>query len=122
MGQTMLDIAMKEVGEAISIHDKTLEEAAKTVWDSMTRMDVAKLLLTSNVTALKTEMTHAEVIRLKEALDETRKELMEVKNDMREVKAVVGPPKFPPPNSTGGDGSGSGAVRVKMAMAVAVMV
>ena len=41
---------------------------------------------------------------------------------MREVKAVVGPPKFPPPNFAGGDGSGSGAVRVKMAMAVAVMV
>ena len=102
----------------------------------MTGMDAAKLLLTSNATALKTEMTHAEVMRLKEALDETRKELMEVKNDlrevrndlmeakndMREVKAVVGPPKFPPPNFPGGDGSGSRAVRVKMAMAVAVMV
>ena len=39
---------------------------------------------------------------------------MEVKNDVREVKAVVGPPKFPPPSLTsgsggeGGDGSGSG--------------
>ena len=39
MGQTMLDMAKKEVGQAISIHDKTLEEAAKTVWDSVTRMD-----------------------------------------------------------------------------------
>ena len=39
---------------------------------------------------------------------------MKVKNDMKEVKAVVGPPKFPPPSLTsgsggeGGDGSGSG--------------
>ena len=69
MGQTVLDMAMKEVGQAISIHDKTLEEAAKTLWDSVTRMDAAKLILTANATALKTEMTHAEVIGLKEALD-----------------------------------------------------
>ena len=73
VSQTMLDMAIKEVGQGISIQDKTLEEAAKTVWDSMTGMDVAKLLLTSNATALKTEMTHAEVMRLKETLDETRK-------------------------------------------------
>ena len=128
MGQTVLDMAMKEVGQAISIHDTTLEEAAKTLWDSVTGMDAAKLILTANVTALKTKMTHAEVIGLKEALDilrkelmevkydlrELRNELMEVKNDMREVKAIVGPPKFPPPISgdgsggKGGDGSGSG--------------
>ena len=31
MSQTMLDMAIKEVGQGISIHDKTLEEAAKTV-------------------------------------------------------------------------------------------
>ena len=31
VGQTMLDMAMKEVGQVISIHDKTLEEVAKTV-------------------------------------------------------------------------------------------
>ena len=87
-----------------------------------------KIISTANAIALKTEMTHAEVMGLKEALDEVRKELMEVKNnlrearnelmevknDMREVKAIVGPPKFPPPSSTsgsgdeGGDGSGSG--------------
>ena len=121
-------MAMKEVSQAISIHDKTLVEAAKTVWDFVTRMDAAKLLLTVNATALKTEMTQAVVIGLKEALDilrkelmevkydlrELRNELMEVKNDMREVKAIVGPPKFPPPISgdgsggKGGDGSGSG--------------
>nr|POE51396.1 hypothetical protein CFP56_41763 [Quercus suber] len=101
----MLDIAIKEVGQAISIHEMTLEEAAKTVWDSVIGKDAAKLILTANATTLKTEMTHAEVMGLKEALDETRKELMEVKNDlrearnelmevkndMREVKAVVGP-------------------------------
>ena len=94
----------------------------------MIGMDAAKLILTANATALKTEMTHAEVMGLKEALDKARKELMEmknnlrearnelmeVKNDMRKVKAVVGPPKFPPPSLTsgsggeGGDGSGSG--------------
>ena len=127
MGQTVLDMAMKEVGQA-SIHEITLEEAAKLVWDSMTGMDAAKFILTANVIALKTEMTHAEVIGLKESLDEVRKELMEVKNDLREarnelmevkndireVKGVVGPPKFPPPSSgsdgggDGGDGSGSG--------------
>ena len=48
----------------------------------MTGMDTAKLILTANATALKTEMTHAEVMGLKEALDEVRKELMEVKNDL----------------------------------------
>ena len=32
--------------------------------------------------------------------------VIEVINDMREVKAIVGPPKFPPPSS--GDGSGGG--------------
>ena len=80
----------------------------------MTGMDAEKLILTANATALKTKKAHAEVMGLKEALDEVRKDLMEVKNDMREVKAVVGPPKFPPPSSTsgsggeGGDGSGSG--------------
>ena len=72
-------------------------------------------------------MTHAKVMGLKEALDEARKELievknnrkearnelMEVKNDMRMVKAIVGPPKFAPPSSNsgsrGGDGGGSGS-------------
>ena len=48
----------------------------------MTGMDAAKLILTANATALKTEMTHNEVMGLKEALDEVRKELMEVKNDL----------------------------------------
>ena len=75
----------------------------------------------------KTEMTHAKVMGLKEALDEARKELievknnrkearnelMEVKNDMRMVKAIIGPPKFPPPSfdsgGRGGDGGGSGS-------------
>ena len=38
----------------------------------MTGMDVTKLILTANATALKTEMTHAEVMRLKEVLDEAR--------------------------------------------------
>ena len=37
---------------------------------------------------------------------------MEVKNDIREVKAIVGPPKFAPPSSDsgsrGGDRGGSG--------------
>ena len=133
VGQIVLDMAMKGVGQAINIHDKTLEEE---VWDSVTGMDVVKLILTVNAISLQTRSTHVEVMGLKEALDEARKELMEVKNDlrevrndlmeakndMREVKAVVGPPKFPPPNFPGGDGSGSRAVRVKMAMAVAVMV
>ena len=45
-------------------------------------MDTAKLILTANTTVLKTEMTHTEVMGLKEALDEVRKELMEVKNDL----------------------------------------
>ena len=31
VGQTVLDMTIKEVGQAISIHDKTLEEAAKIV-------------------------------------------------------------------------------------------
>ena len=31
VGQTVLDMVMKGVGQAISIHDKTLEEDAKTV-------------------------------------------------------------------------------------------
>ena len=31
VGQTVLDMVMKGVGQAISIHDKTLEEAAKIV-------------------------------------------------------------------------------------------
>ena len=57
-------------------------------------------------------MTHAKVMGLKEALDEARNELMEVKNDMRMVKAIVGPPKFEPPSSDsgsrGGDRGGSG--------------
>ena len=74
----------------------------------MTGMDVTKLILTANATALKTEMTHAEVMGLKEALDETRNELMEAKNDLREVKAIVSPPKFPPPSSGSGSGSGGG--------------
>ena len=71
----------------------------------MTGMDAEKLILTANATALKTKMTHAEVMGLKEALDEVRKDLMEVKNDIRAVKAIVGPPKFPPPSSNGGSGS-----------------
>ena len=33
---------------------------------------------------------------------------MEVKNDIREVKAIVGPPKFPPPSSNGGSGDEGG--------------
>ena len=78
VGQTVLDMTMKEVGQAISIHDKTLEDAAKIVWNSMIGMDAAKLILTANATALKTEMTHAMVMGLKEALDEARKELIEV--------------------------------------------
>ena len=45
----------------------------------MTGMVVTKLILTANATALKTEMTHVKVMRLKEALDEVRNELMEVK-------------------------------------------
>ena len=53
-------------------------------------------------------MTHAKVMGLKEALDEARNELMEVKNDIREVKAIVGPPKFPPPSSNGGSGGEGG--------------
>nr|POE51401.1 hypothetical protein CFP56_41768 [Quercus suber] len=124
--QTVLDMKMKGVGQAISIHDKTLEEATKTVWDSVTGMDAAKLILMANATTLKTEMTHAKVMGLKEALEEVRKELMEVKsdlwearnelmevkNDVKEVKAVIDPPKFPPPSfghgNGGGGGSGSG--------------
>ena len=31
VGQTVLEMVMKEVGQVISIHDKTLEEVAKTV-------------------------------------------------------------------------------------------
>ena len=69
VGQTVLNMAMKEVSQATSIHDKTLEEAAKTLWDSVTGMDAAKLILTTNAIALKTEMTHVEVIGLKETLD-----------------------------------------------------
>ena len=49
---------------------------------------------------------HAEVMGLKEALDKARKELMKVKNDLREVKAIVRPPKFPPPSSSSGSGGG----------------
>ena len=45
-------------------------------------MDTEKLILMANATALKTKMTHAEVMGLKDALDEVRKELMEVKNDL----------------------------------------
>ncbi|KAF3956214.1 hypothetical protein CMV_018636 [Castanea mollissima] len=122
MDQIVLDMAIKGVSQALSIHDKTLEEATKTVWDSMIGMDATKLILTTNATALKTEMTHAKVMGQKEALDEARNELMEVKNDLREarnelmevkndvreVKAVVGPPKFPPPSSGGGSSSGGG--------------
>ena len=126
VGQTVLDMKMKDVGQAISIHDKNLEEAAKTLWDSVTGMDATKLILTANATTLKTEMTHAKVMGLQEALDEARKELkkvkndirearnelMEVKNDVRMVKAIIGPPKFPPPSSgsgsSGGGGGGSG--------------
>ena len=101
VGQIVLDMAMKGVGQAINIHDKTLEEE---VWDSVTGMDVVKLILTVNAISLQTRSTHVEVMGLKEALDEARKELMEVKNDLKEVKAIVRPPKFPPPSS----GSGSG--------------
>ena len=36
----------------------------------------------ANAIALKTKMTRAKVMGLKEALDEARKELMEVKNDL----------------------------------------
>ena len=74
----------------------------------MTGMDAEKLILTANATALKTKMAHAEVMGLKEALDEVRKDLMEVKNDIRAVKAIVGPPKFPPPSSNGGSGGEGG--------------
>ena len=107
-------MAMKGVGQAISIHDKTLEEAAKEVWDFMTEMDAVKLILTAKAISLQTKSTHAEVMGLKEELDKARKELMEVKNDPRGVKAVICPPKFPPPSSSsangseGGDGSGNG--------------
>ena len=125
VGQTVLDMGLKGVGQAISIHDKPLEEAAKTVWDSVTGLDAAKLISTANTTAQVTKMTRADVKGLKEALDELievkndlRKELMEVKNDLREarnelmgvkndvkeVKALVGPPK--PPSSGGGGGGG----------------
>nr|POE51395.1 hypothetical protein CFP56_41762 [Quercus suber] len=69
MSQTVLDMAIKEVGQAISIYDKTLEEATKIVWDSVTGLDAEKLILTANATALKTEMTHVVVMGLKEALD-----------------------------------------------------
>ena len=31
VGQIVLDMVMKEVGQFISIHDKTLEEVTKTV-------------------------------------------------------------------------------------------
>ena len=85
-----------------------MEEAAKEVWDSVTRMDTVKLILTANAISLQTKSTHGKVMGLKEALDEARKELMEVKNDLREVKSVVHPPKFQPPSSGGGDGGGSG--------------
>ena len=44
VGQTVLDMAIKEVDQAISIHNKILEEAAKIVQDSMTGMDAAKLI------------------------------------------------------------------------------
>ena len=114
VGQTVLDMAMKGVGQAISIHDKTLEEAAKEVWDFMTEMDAVKLILTAKAISLQTKSTHAEVMGLKEELDKARKELMEVKNDPKGVKVVIRPPKFPPPSSSnangskGGDGSGSG--------------
>ena len=128
VGQTVLDIGMKGVGQAVSVHDKTLEEAAKSVWDSVTGLDVAKLISTANTTAQVTDMTQAEVKELKEVLDEARKEfivvkndlrkelmevknelrearneLMEVKNDVKEVKVLVGPPK--PPRFGGGSGS-----------------
>ena len=105
VGQIVLDMAMKGVGQAINIHDKTLEEE---VWDSVTGMDVVKLILTVNAISLQTRSTHAEVMGLKEALDEARKELMEVKNDLKEVKAIICPPKFPPQSFGGGNGSGSG--------------
>ena len=114
VGQTVLDMAMKGVGQAISIHDKTLEEAAKEVWDFVTEMDAVKLILTAKAISLQTKSTHAEVMGLKEELDKARKELMEVKNDLKGVKVVIRPPKFPPPSSSsangseGGDGSGSG--------------
>ena len=105
VGQIVLDMAMKGVGQAINIHDKTLEEE---VWDSVTGMDVVKLILTVNAISLQTRSTHVEVMGLKEALDEARKELMEVKNDLKEVKAIICPPKFPPQSFGGGSGSGSG--------------
>nr|POE51400.1 hypothetical protein CFP56_41767 [Quercus suber] len=57
MGQTMLNMAMKGVGQAISIHDKTLKEVAKKVWDSVTGMDVVKLILTANAISLQTKKT-----------------------------------------------------------------
>ena len=82
-------MVMKGVGQAISIHDKTLEEAAKELWDSVTGMDTVKLILTANTISLQTRSTHAEVIGLKEALDEARKELMEVKNDLKIGRAHV---------------------------------
>ena len=62
MGQTMLNIAMKGVSQAISIYDKTLEEAAKEVWDSVTRMDAVKLILMANAISLQSESMHAEVM------------------------------------------------------------
>ena len=126
LGQTVLDMGMKGVGQAVGVHDKTLEEAAKTVWDSMTGLDVAKLISNADITAEVTKTTQAEVKELKEVLHEARKEfievkndlrkelmevkneLMEVKNDVKEVKAVIGPPKCPPPSSGGGGGGGSG--------------
>ena len=114
VGQTMLGMVMEGVGQAISILDKTLEKAAKEVWDSVIGMDTVKLILTANAISLQTKSAHVEVMGLKEALEEAKKELMEVKNDLREVKAVIRPPKFPPPSSSnasgskGGDGSGSG--------------
>ena len=112
---------MKGVGQAVGVHDKTLEEAAKTVWDSMTGLDVAKLISNADITAEVTKTTQAEVKELKEVLHEARKEfievkndlrkelmevkneLMEVKNDVKEVKVLVGPPK--PPRGGGGSGS-----------------
>ena len=33
---------------------------------------------------------------------------MEVKNDVREVKGVISPPKFPPPSFGGGSSNGNG--------------
>ena len=116
LGQTVLDMGMKGVGQAVGVHDKTLEEAAKTVWDSMTGLDVAKLISNADTTAQVTKRTQAEVKGLKEVLDEARKELMEmknelrevrnelmeVKNDVKEVKVLVGPK---PPHGGGGSGS-----------------